>query len=49
MPSSHQQFHRKTFAQVKIDGQNRTGSLRLGLKQGSAIAALLFNIYMGAI
>jgi hypothetical protein len=42
-------FHEGARAQVKVDGiPSDRFDLERGLKQGSAIAALLFNIYMGA-
>jgi hypothetical protein len=43
-------MHEGATAQVRVDGQLSTPFvLEMGLKQGSAIASLLFNIYLGAI
>ena len=43
-------FHKGSMASVKIDGiLSKLFELKMGLKQGSVIAPLLFNIFLGAI
>jgi hypothetical protein len=46
----NQQLHEGAMAKVRVDGE-LSGEFELcrGLKQGSAIAALLFNIYLGVV